>query len=332
MPPALGGDNPETFRWHRVRVDQVAALRADLAGRLAPNTANKVLAAVRGVLKASWRLGLLSAEDFYRCGDVRPVKGGPANRGRCLSKAELRLLFAACGAGLGGRRDAAALACLYGCRRSEPVRLDLADYDPATGRLRVRHAKGNRHRDVYLTNGSKRAVDAWLAVRGTVPGPLLCPVDAFDRVTVRRLHDQTMYEVCKRLAGRAGLARFSPHDLRRTFAGDMLDAGADVALVQRLMGHASVGTTVGYDRRPEEAKRRAAALVGMPLSGQEPPVPPPDQDGASDVDESQDTADELRPDGPVLRDRHAAHPAYRSAAAAAALGTERPELVRHAKP
>jgi len=48
----FGGTDPERFPWHRVRVDQVAALRADLAGRFAPNTANKILAAVRGTLKA----------------------------------------------------------------------------------------------------------------------------------------------------------------------------------------------------------------------------------------------------------------------------------------
>src|SRR5437868_3344720 len=59
----LGGSDPDTFPWHRVKVGQVAALRADLASRYAPNTANKVLAAVRGVLKAAWRMGLLSAED-----------------------------------------------------------------------------------------------------------------------------------------------------------------------------------------------------------------------------------------------------------------------------
>jgi integrase len=260
----LGGDDPDAFRWHKVRVGQVAALRADLAARYAPNTANKVLAAVRGVLRACWRMGLLSAEDLCRCADVRPVRGGPAQRGRCLSRDELKALFRACGDGPGGKRDAAALACLYGCRRSEPVNLDLADYDRGSGRLRIREAKGNKHRDVFLTNGAKRAMDDWVRARGEAPGPLLVPVDAFGTVTIRRLHDQTLYEVCKRLALRAGVARFSPHDLRRTFAGDMLDAGADVALVQRLMGHASVATTVGYDRRPEEATKRAAGLVSVP--------------------------------------------------------------------
>ena len=137
-------------------------------------------------------------------------------------------------------------------------------YDPDTGGLRIRAAKGNRTREVYLTNGAKRAMDVWLRMRGTEPGPLLVPVDQFGVVTIRRLCDQTMYEVCKRLARRAGVAAFSPHDLRRTFAGDMLDAGADAALVQRLMGHSSVATTVGYDRRPKAATRKAAGLVGAP--------------------------------------------------------------------
>ena len=107
-------------------------------------------------------------------------------------------------------------------------------------------------------------MDAWVKERGGEPGPLLTPVDAIGRITIRRLSDQSMYQICKKLCARAGIPRFSPHDLRRTFAGDMLDAGADVALVQQLMGHASVATTVGYDRRPEAAKRRAAGLVGVP--------------------------------------------------------------------
>lgn len=258
-------DDIERFPWHRLRVEQVAALRAHLASRLAPNTANKVLAAVRGVLRASWRMGRLSADHLYRCTDVRPVKGGAKEQGRSLSRQELKALFSACGEGNAGARDAAALACMYGCRRSEPVALDLSDYDPRSGRLRIRHAKGNKNRDVYLTNGAKKAMDRWLEVREDEPGPLLLPVDAIGRIGSRRLHDQALYQLCKRLAERAGIEPFSPHDLRRTFAGDMLDAGADLALVQQLMGHSSPSTTAGYDRRPEAARQRAAGLVSVPF-------------------------------------------------------------------
>jgi integrase len=264
-----GRDDVETLAWSMIRYQHAQAVRTVLLERYAPATANKMLAALRGVLRECWRLGLMSADDYRRAADLEAVRGTTLPRGRALSAGELRALFEACAADPtpAGRRDAALLALLYGggLRRSEIVALDVDDYASRTGELRIRQGKGRKERLVYASNGAGQALEAWLQVRGVDPGPLFVPVDKAGRIVLRRLTDQVVAKALRKRAKAAGVTAFSPHDLRRTFISDLLDAGADICTVQGLAGHANVQTTARYDRRGEVTKQRAAGLLHVPF-------------------------------------------------------------------
>jgi integrase/recombinase XerD len=275
---ALGGEDATvmSFPWHQLRYQHTAALRAACWDRYAPATTNKVLAAVRGVLREAWRLRLIDADDYRRAADVRGVRGATLLRGRALSAGELRTLFINCSAdaSLVGVRDAALLGVLYGggLRRSEVVALDVADYDPATAALRVAHGKGRKARLTYVRGGAAAALEQWMAVRASAGndsagGPLFVRLRRGGTITADRLTPSGVLLVLQRRARAAGVAPFSPHDVRRTFIGDLLDAGADISTVQRLAGHANVQTTARYDRRGERTKHTAAGLLHVPYAG-----------------------------------------------------------------
>lgn len=264
-----GRCDAQTLQWSALRYQHTQAVRAALAERYAPATANKMLAAVRGVLKAAWRLGQMPGEEYQRAADLPAVRGETLPAGRALSVAELRAIFAACACDPtpAGAKDAALLAVLYGAglRRSEAVALDVSDYDPETGALTVRSGKGKKARTAYATNGSGKALAAWLRVRGSEPGALFVPVLKSGKLAPRRLTDEAIRGTLQKRAREAGIEHLSPHDLRRSFISALLDAGADIVTVQKLAGHASVTTTARYDRRGEAAKRRAADLLPVPF-------------------------------------------------------------------
>jgi integrase len=265
---AVGAD---TFPWGQLRYAHTQALRAELSRRFAPATANKHLAALRGVLREAWRLGHVCAEDLTRAIDLEPISGSTLPAGRELSAGELRALFESCAgeSSPAAARDAALLGLLFGggLRRAEAVALELADYRADGGELTVRAGKGRKARVVYLPKGGRAALLAWLSVRGSESGPLLCPVRKGGRVLQRPMTDQAVLYILRRRARRAGVAGFTPHDMRRTFVSHLLDAGADLVAVQKLAGHSDVTTTARYDRRGEASKRRAAELLHVPFCG-----------------------------------------------------------------
>lgn len=256
-----------TLDWGALRYPHTTALRTWLSERYAPATANKMLAALRGVLKEAWRLGVLDAEAYHRAVDVGPVRGTVKPSGRALSAHEMSLLFAVCAADPRpvGIRDATLVAFLYGMglRRCEVVALTLADWDEADDTLWVVRGKGRQARPVYLPPGARMALLDWLAWRGRAPGPLFWPFHN-GRPKPRALSAQAVYYVLQRRAHDAGVAHFSPHDLRRTFISDLLDAGADLSAVQTMAGHASIHTTTRYDRRGAALRRKTATLLVIP--------------------------------------------------------------------
>ncbi|MFC8047954.1 site-specific tyrosine recombinase XerD [Nocardia sp. NPDC057353] len=228
------------------------ALRAGGAGRpaLAAGSVARALIAVRGLHRFA------AAEGVADTDVARTVK--PPSQGRRLPKAlpydqVLALLEAAGGEAEAPRalRDRALLELLYstGARISEVVGLDVDDLD-TDGRSVVLHGKGGKQRMVPIGRPALAAVDAYL-VRGR---PALCPKGRvagnpalFRNARGGRLSRQSAWQVLQRAAERAGIeAAVSPHTLRHSFATHLLDGGADVRVVQELLGHASVTTTQIY--------------------------------------------------------------------------------------
>ena len=95
-------------------------------------------------------------------------------------------------------------------------------------------------------------------MRGTAPGPLFVRFYRYDTITHQPITAQSIYKALSKRCLEAGIEEASPHDLRRTFATNMLNEGIDTITLQRMMGHASLETTKKYDMQGEDAMRLAA--------------------------------------------------------------------------
>jgi site-specific recombinase XerD len=151
------------------------------------------------------------------------------------------------------------------------VKLDLKDFDPKENSLKIRSGKGGKDRLTYLGQGAGEVLTNWVSARGEETGPLFLPVNKAGRLMKRGLSDQAVLWILEQRGKEAGLAHFSPHDMRRSFISDLLDAGADIATVQKLAGHASVTTTARYDRRGEVTKQKAVELLNKPFQKEREP-------------------------------------------------------------
>ncbi|MCK9793690.1 site-specific tyrosine recombinase XerD [Isoptericola sp. 4D.3] len=261
--------------------DYVLVLRqgSDGGAPLSPSSTARALAAVRG-----WHRFAL-AEGLSRTDPSSQVHAPSALRRlpHALSVDEVARLLDAAGTGDGAvpLRDRALLELLYstGGRISEVVGLDVDDVDGllgerdgaaaggdadarSAGSVRLR-GKGNKERVVPVGSYARTALEAYLvraraplaaAGRGT---PAL-----FLNTRGARLSRQSAWSVLQASADRAGLTQHvSPHTLRHSFATHLLAGGADVRVVQELLGHASVTTTQIYTMVTREALREVYAAA-----------------------------------------------------------------------
>ena len=238
--------------------DYLAFLQA--AG-LKPSSRARALVAIRGL------------HGF--CRDERGAHNDPAEQvsaprlgqaiPKALSEAEITaLLGAVLGEDAKALRDRAVLEVLYatGIRVSELCALSLRDVDLNEHLLRA-FGKGSKERIVPIGRHATQAVEAWLSPRGRASfAPKAFPRrdDAealFVSSRSRRLSRQAAWVIVSEYASLAGLAdKVTPHVLRHSFATHLLDHGADVRVVQELLGHASISTTQIYTKVSQEHLRR----------------------------------------------------------------------------
>jgi integrase/recombinase XerC len=232
---------------------------------LDPVTVGRRLAAVRSWFRFLVRRGVL-ARNCAR--DVR----GPRPSRKLVSFLPVDEAMPMVDArALGGRareRDVAILELLYasGLRVSELTGLDVDGVDATAMTVRVL-GKGGKERVIPFGASAGRALERWLGRRGSGRGPL------FLNARGGRLTPRSVHTIVRRAAKAAGIARrVSPHTLRHTFATHLLDGGADLRMVQELLGHRRLSTTQRYTHVGADQMMRAYDLAHPRARAVQPPA------------------------------------------------------------
>ncbi|KGN41230.1 site-specific tyrosine recombinase XerD [Knoellia aerolata] len=245
---AIGVDDPATVTERHV-TEFLARLRegGEEHPPLAASSAARTLVAVRGLHRFLALEGDVEADPAAAVSPPPP----PSRLPKAISVSEVQRLLAAAAVGdtPAALRDTALLEVLYGtgARISEAVGLDIDDVDVEAGVVRLQ-GKGGKQRLVPLGSYAREALTAYLVRgRGTFSGKGRGTPAIFLNQRGSRLSRQSAWSLLRVAADRAGLSgHLSPHTLRHSFATHLLEGGADVRVVQELLGHASVTTTQVY--------------------------------------------------------------------------------------
>jgi integrase/recombinase XerD len=241
----------------------VEHLKSDLdedgQARFAPASVARALVAVRSFHRFCLEEGFLAVDPSEEVGAPRVPQGIP----KALSEAEVEALIGAvAGDTARALRDRAIVETLYatGVRISELVGLDRRDLDLDDGLVRVL-GKGSKERIVPVGRSAREALVTYLSQgRPQLVRPNRAAGGDGEAVVLNvrggRLSRQSCWKIVRTAGERAGLTgRLSPHVLRHSCATHMLEHGADIRVVQELLGHASISTTQVYTKVSPERLR-----------------------------------------------------------------------------
>lgn len=261
------GADAASYPWEQLSFAAVAKVRAALLdGGYAVSSVNMALSALRGIAHTAFNLNCLEADTLARIRAVKRVNGDNQRKGRALSREEVRALIQAAKRHpqrIRCCRDVAIVMtlCGAGLRAGELVSLERRDHD--NGILTVRQGKGRKYREIHVAAAVDKAIRAWIKASGAkeLGDALFNRIQRNGKGVCQPLTTTGLTGILEQLQQDSGIARFTPHDMRRTFITRLLDQGVDINTVRQLAGHSEVSTTTRYDYRVESVKISASKRV-----------------------------------------------------------------------
>lgn len=251
----------KTLEWALFDYTELLKLRKKLIDKnLKATSINSYVSTIKSVCREAWRLDIISTDTYMRINDIKNIKGKSAPTGKALSIDELNTAINFKSGNNKDIRDSAIIAVGYGAglRAFELAKINIQD---VIGNMITIIGKGRIERPVYLPLFAMKKLSKWLSIRGKEKGALFKAIQKGGEILSRGIATRTIGDLIDKRCMNVNIGRFTPHDLRRSFATNLLSSGVDVFLVQKLMRHSNVNTTKIYDKRGEYEAQKAVELL-----------------------------------------------------------------------
>lgn len=253
--------NHETMEWVHFDYTKILKLRRKFIDKeLKASTINSYISTLKSVSRESWRMNIIDTDTYMRIKDISSIKGNSDTSGKALNALELNRVINYHATDIKNARDSAVIAVGYGAglRAFEIAQINIEDI---TGNKIIIRGKGRIIRAVYLPEFSLKILSKWLHIRGSKGGAVFCSLTKNHTLLDTGISPRTIGDIIDKRCENLSFERFTPHDLRRSFATNLLSSGVDVFTVQKLMRHANINTTLIYDRRDEDTKKAAVEML-----------------------------------------------------------------------